>query len=90
MFQEKEYSNIRFGLVKLIANDLMIDMIWDSLTDEEIIEKFEKQLMLLSFHTSPVIEDRTNGLHVSIYVDLGNGETGVVKCHVVPTGELSN
>jgi hypothetical protein len=88
MFQEKEYSNIRFDLVRLIANDLMVNMTWDSLTDEQIIKIFEKQLMLLGFYTCPIIENRTNGLHLSIKFELDDGNYGVINCHIVPTSDM--
>jgi len=89
MFKEKEYSNIRFGLVKLIANDTFSEVIWDSLTDEEVIKTIQNQLSLLNFKTSVSIDDRTNGLNVSIQVDLGD-ETGIITCNVVPSGQLQN
>jgi len=89
LIQEKEYSHIRFGLVKLIFNDVMNELIWDSLTDEEIVETLQNQLKLLNFETSVRIDDKTNGLNVTIQVDLGE-ETGVMDCHVVHTGQLQN
>ena len=87
LIQEKEYSHIRFGLVKLIFNDVMNELIWDSMTDEEIVETLQNQLKLLNFETSVRIDDRTNGLNVTIQVDLGE-ETGVMDCQVLRTGEF--
>jgi hypothetical protein len=87
LIQEKEYSHIRFGLVKLIFNDVMNELIWDSLTDSKIVETLQNQLKLLNFETSVRVDDKTNGLNVTIQVDLGE-ETGVMDFQVLRTGEF--
>ena len=85
LIQEKEYSHIRFGLVKLIFNDVMNELIWDSLTDSKIVETLQNQLKLLNFETFVRVDDKTNGLNVTIQVDLGE-ETGVMDFQVLRTG----
>jgi hypothetical protein len=87
LIQEKEYSHIRFGLVKLIFNDVMNELIWDSLTDSKIVETLQNQLKLLNFETFVRVDDKTNGLNVTIQVDLGE-ETGVMDFQVLRTGEF--